>query len=202
VVGGTKSASSSKKAAAGKDSMEVDEDGGAAGGTGGGGGGKPVLGDVNLGLRRTNLDVRMWRPYLPCVLAFSSRTPHPHHQHRHHTHKPHTTHDTRHTQQLRFPLENGHVRDWDAVEAIWRHAFTELLVPDGAKGAPFLYAIPTWTTHAESAKMMELAFERFDVGALYLARSPVLRYVPPSLRPSVWHVTGIDHPPRHSCSKP
>jgi len=68
------------------------------------------------------------------------------------------------------------VRDWDAVEAIWQHAFKELLVPEQAKGAPFLYAIPTWTTPAESAKMVELAFERFDVGALYLARSPVLRY--------------------------
>lgn len=68
------------------------------------------------------------------------------------------------------------MRDWDAVEAIWQHAFKELSVPEQAKEAPFLYAIPTWTTPAESAKIMELAFERFDVGALYLARSPVLRY--------------------------
>lgn len=79
------------------------------------------------------------------------------------------------TTQLRFPLENGHVRDWDAVEELWRHGFKELSVPDMARGAPFLYAIPTWATPAESAKVMELAFEKFGVGALYLARNPVLR---------------------------
>lgn len=68
------------------------------------------------------------------------------------------------------------MRDWDAVEAIWQHAFRQISVPDAAQGAPFLYAIPTWTTAAESAKITELAFEKFGVGALYLARSPVLRY--------------------------
>ncbi len=75
---------------------------------------------------------------------------------------------------LKYPLENGHVKDWDAVERIWAHGFQQLTVPDGAKGTPFLYALPTWTTPEESVKVLELAFERFEMGAVYLARSAML----------------------------
>jgi hypothetical protein len=56
VVGGDKSGKESpagKKAAAAKDGMDVDEEG-----AGAGGGPKHVLGDANIGLRRTDLDVR------------------------------------------------------------------------------------------------------------------------------------------------
>lgn len=57
MVGGDKSGKGSpagKKAAAAKDGMDVDEEGAGAGA----GGPKHVLGDANIGLRRTDLDVR------------------------------------------------------------------------------------------------------------------------------------------------
>lgn len=76
--------------------------------------------------------------------------------------------------ELSFPLINGHVQDWDAVECIWAHAFEQLSVKEGAKGVPYMYALPAWASRAESQKSAELAFERFDLGALYLARSPML----------------------------
>lgn len=59
MVGGDKGGKGSpagKKAAAAKDGMDVDSEEG--GGGSGSGGPKHVLGDANLGLRRTDLDVR------------------------------------------------------------------------------------------------------------------------------------------------
>jgi len=118
-----------KKAAGGSSSMDVDD--AAAAGESSSSNGGAVLGEANIGLRRTDLE-------------------------------------------LSFPMENGHVRDWEAVERVWAHAFGHLAVPDGAKGVPFMYALPSWATRVESQKVMELAFERFETGALYLARSAML----------------------------
>lgn len=116
-----------KAAGGGASSMDVD-DAAAAGETSSN---AAVLGEANIGLRRTDLE-------------------------------------------LSFPMENGHVRDWEAVERIWAHAFGQLAVPDGAKNVPFMYALPTWATRAESQKTVELALERFETGAVYLARSAML----------------------------
>jgi len=52
VVGGGKAKKDGAAGSKDKDGMEVDE-------AGAGGGPNGVLGDVNLGLRRTDLDVRM-----------------------------------------------------------------------------------------------------------------------------------------------
>jgi actin-like protein 6A len=129
VVDAVEGGGKKKKGDAGaSSSMDVDE-AAAAGRTGGNL--AAVLGEANIGLRRTDLE-------------------------------------------LSFPMENGHVRDWEAVERIWAHAFGQLAVRDEAKGVPFMYALPTWATRAESQKVMELAFERFEMGALYLARSAML----------------------------
>ena len=54
--GGKGSGSPARKKAAAKDGMDVDSEEGSGGG--GGSGSKHVLGDANLGLRRTDLDVR------------------------------------------------------------------------------------------------------------------------------------------------
>lgn len=121
--GGKKKKATAGSGAGASSSVDVD-DAAAAGET-------AVLGEANIGLRRTDLE-------------------------------------------LSFPMENGHVRDWEAVERVWAHAFGQLAVPDGAKGVPFMYALPTWATRAESQKVMELAFEKFETGALYLARSAML----------------------------
>jgi actin-related protein len=43
------------------------------------------------------------------------------------------------------------------------------------KDKPLMSGVPTWSSSQELAKLTELAFERFEVGAFYAARNAVLR---------------------------
>jgi len=70
---------------------------------------------------------------------------------------------------LSRPIEHGAVKDWEDVEHLWRHAFTQLGAADG--GFPVLVTEPplSATTHRE--QMVTLLFEEFNVASVHIALS-------------------------------
>ncbi|KAJ3174027.1 Actin-like 6A [Geranomyces variabilis] len=64
------------------------------------------------------------------------------------------------------------VEDWDAYEALWDHAFARLRVESSEH--PLLLSEPSWNPRESREKLIELAFETYDVPCFYLARSAVL----------------------------
>ncbi|KAG0165440.1 Actin-like 6A [Apophysomyces sp. BC1034] len=71
------------------------------------------------------------------------------------------------------PMEDGLVNDWDAMEQIWDATFRNMLRVDPAEH-PLLCTEPAWNTPEKREKMMELAFEKFDFPAFYLAKDAVM----------------------------
>ncbi|KAJ1836375.1 NuA4 histone acetyltransferase subunit [Coemansia sp. RSA 2706] len=71
------------------------------------------------------------------------------------------------------PLENGLVRDWDVYEKILEYTFkTRLRVR--AEEHPLLVSEAAWNTSEQRAKLVELAFERFQSPAFYVCKNPVM----------------------------
>ncbi|KAJ3289694.1 Actin-like 6A [Borealophlyctis nickersoniae] len=75
--------------------------------------------------------------------------------------------------QLKNPFKEGLVNDWDAFEALWDHAYYTRLRVDPTQH-PLLFSEPAWNPRENREKLFELAFEKYDVPAFYLARSAVL----------------------------
>jgi actin-related protein len=73
----------------------------------------------------------------------------------------------------RRPITEGVVTDWDALEAVWQHAYDSCL-RTSASDHPLMITESAWAEPAQREKMAELAFEKFGVPALYFAPSPVL----------------------------
>lgn len=76
--------------------------------------------------------------------------------------------------EMRNPMDaEGLVTDWDILEKIWAYALKTRLQVDPVEH-PLLVTEPAWNTSANKEKMAELAFEKFNVPALYAAKSPVM----------------------------
>lgn len=74
---------------------------------------------------------------------------------------------------LRYPIENGVINNWDDIERIWRHSFYDELhiVPDDY--AVLVTEKPlTQRTHRE--KLMQIMFETFNVKAYNSQMQPIL----------------------------
>jgi len=71
------------------------------------------------------------------------------------------------------PLKNGIVKDWEAVEQVWNHAFSEHLRVD-LKEFPVLVAEPTFNPPENRKKLMELLFEKHNSPATFLVKDSVL----------------------------
>ena len=69
--------------------------------------------------------------------------------------------------------EDGDVRDWDAVEAIWEHALRKRLVVQSDEH-PILLGEPVHVSRETREKMVALMFEKHDPPAVFLAKTPVL----------------------------
>jgi actin beta/gamma 1 len=74
---------------------------------------------------------------------------------------------------LRYPIKNGIVANWDYMEKIWHHTFyTELrTVPDEH---PVLLTEAPFNPKANRERMMEIMFETFNVPAMYVCIQAVL----------------------------
>jgi actin len=73
----------------------------------------------------------------------------------------------------RRPLEHGIIRDWDAMEAYWDHAFTHLLDIDTEKVNVLLTA-NMFETKDNRERIVNTLFETFAVPNVYLTQPPVL----------------------------
>ncbi|KND04519.1 uncharacterized protein SPPG_00248 [Spizellomyces punctatus DAOM BR117] len=78
----------------------------------------------------------------------------------------------RENMELKNPLKEGVVEDWDVYETLWDHAFSRLRVESSEH--PLLLSEPSWNPRESREKLIELAFEKYDVPCFYLARSAVL----------------------------
>lgn len=91
--------------------------------------------------------------------------------------------DLAHTRDVdvRYPVAaGGAVRDWDALEQIWSHAFARLRVDPAlhpvitANAACFASDALRDAAARDAEKHVELMFERFRVPAFYMAKDAVL----------------------------
>ncbi len=72
-----------------------------------------------------------------------------------------------------FPHDVRAVQDWDAMEQLYAHAFSQCLFVD-AKEHPLVCADPVMNTRAGRERQCQLLFERFESPALFLASTAVL----------------------------
>ncbi|KAI8644645.1 actin family [Parasitella parasitica] len=75
--------------------------------------------------------------------------------------------------QIKSPLKNGLVEDWDAMEHIWDATFNKMLRIE-PRNHPLLCTEVAWNTPENRQKTMQLAFEKFDFPAFYLAPDAVM----------------------------
>lgn len=74
--------------------------------------------------------------------------------------------------EIRNPMSDGIVSDWDIAPILWRAAITSRLTTTLAEH-PLLMTEPSWNPPKNREKTIEIAFEDFDVPAFYLAKSGV-----------------------------
>lgn len=74
--------------------------------------------------------------------------------------------------EIKTPMKEGIVDDWDAMEHIWDHALNKVLAIEMDEH-PLLITEHTWNTRQNRQKAMELAFEKVQVPAFYTVKSPV-----------------------------
>jgi len=67
----------------------------------------------------------------------------------------------------------GLVTDWDVVEKLWFHVFYERMNMD-PKEHPILLAESSFNTVANREKATEIAFEKFETGAMFVSKNAVL----------------------------
>ncbi|KAI7862075.1 actin family [Spinellus fusiger] len=75
--------------------------------------------------------------------------------------------------EIRNPMQDGTINDWEAMEQIWNAAFRTMLRVDPTEH-PLLCTEPAWNTSDKREKMVELAFEKFEFPAFYLAKDAVM----------------------------
>eukprot|EP00903_Cladosiphon_okamuranus_P013603 g12669.t1 len=75
--------------------------------------------------------------------------------------------------EMRSPLVDGLLSDWDQVEKIWEHAFQHRMRAVASE-RPVLVAEASWSTAKERRGLMELMFEKFGVPAMFPAKNAML----------------------------
>jgi len=79
----------------------------------------------------------------------------------------------RENMELKNPLKNGLIEDWDTLEALWDYIFNEGLMIDPSEH-PLFVSECSWNTRNIREKLTELAFEKYQVQAFYVAKNAVL----------------------------
>jgi actin-like protein 6A len=82
-------------------------------------------------------------------------------------------HVCRENMEILSPLQAGLVSDWEAVEALWDFALNRHLTVNAANH-PLLIAEANHNTHAHREKLAKLAFEKYNVPAIFLAKEAPL----------------------------
>eukprot|EP00040_Diaphanoeca_grandis_P032169 m.194469 g.194469 ORF g.194469 m.194469 type:complete len:435 (-) comp32530_c0_seq1:247-1551(-) len=74
--------------------------------------------------------------------------------------------------ELKSPVNDGLIEDWDLFEALVEHTYDHLNTD--SKDHPLMRSECPWNTKELREKEAELMFEKFDVPALFLCKSAVL----------------------------
>ncbi|KAJ1652168.1 NuA4 histone acetyltransferase subunit [Dispira simplex] len=75
--------------------------------------------------------------------------------------------------ELKNPLQDGLVNDWDLYEQIWHACFNKQLRVDPREN-PLFVTEASWNTPTLREKLIELAFETFEFPAFYVSKDAVL----------------------------
>ncbi|CAI2164609.1 1702_t:CDS:10 [Funneliformis geosporum] len=75
--------------------------------------------------------------------------------------------------EIKNPLVDGLIQDWDALEKIWDYAMKDRLKIDPTEH-PIFVTECAWNTRDIREKLTELAFEKYNSLAFYVAKNPVL----------------------------
>ena len=74
---------------------------------------------------------------------------------------------------IRHPITNGVVTNWDDIQLLWQHAFdNELRIPSDS--ATVLLADDPFNTLSNREEMVQLLFETFRVGGVYVCNTGAL----------------------------
>jgi len=75
--------------------------------------------------------------------------------------------------EIKYPMRDGLVEDWDALEQIWDHAFLKRLRCDPTEH-PLIITETAWNTREIREKFTELAFEKYNFPAFFVAKDAVM----------------------------
>lgn len=75
--------------------------------------------------------------------------------------------------EIKNPMRDGLIHDWDAMENIWQAAYSDMLHVNSTEH-PLLCTEPAWNSPENREKLMELAFEKFQAPAFYVAKDAVM----------------------------
>ena len=75
---------------------------------------------------------------------------------------------------LKCPFEKGIVTDWDVIEKLWTHAFTQLLMSPAEEYGGVLLADAPNNPKDGRERMTHMMFERFQLPNFYIASQPLL----------------------------
>jgi len=75
---------------------------------------------------------------------------------------------------LKNPIENGTIIDWDDMTKIWKHLFRELIPKKNIQETNVFLTEAPLTPKEKKEKMTEIMFEKFNVPAMYTAIQAVL----------------------------
>lgn len=75
--------------------------------------------------------------------------------------------------QINYPMENGIIKDWDDMQHLWDYSFYERMKCD-TRGAKVLLTEPPMNPLKNREKMVDVMFERYQFGGVYVAIQAVL----------------------------
>ncbi|RKP08237.1 actin family [Thamnocephalis sphaerospora] len=75
--------------------------------------------------------------------------------------------------EMRAPIKDGIIEDWDTLEQLWDHAFYSSLRVNPTEH-PLLVSESAWNTRDVRERLAELAFEKYRVPAFFVCKDAVL----------------------------
>jgi len=71
------------------------------------------------------------------------------------------------------PLEDGMIKDWDLLESLLNYAYKRAIRSE-SELHPVLMSEPAWNHRSKREKISEIMFEKYNIPAFFLCKSPVL----------------------------
>lgn len=86
---------------------------------------------------------------------------------------------------ITHPIKRGMIKDWDAMEDLWRYVFYTGLGWEPGNEGQLLVAEPLLTSKVSRERMVQTMFETFNVNGLYAVEQAVLSLY------AVGRITGV-----------